>query len=371
MIPMVDLRAQLAGIREELIARVIGTIDSGQYVLGANVREFEEKAAQFLGTGHAVGVASGTDALHLALHALGIGPGDEVITTPFTFFSTVEAIIYLGAKPVFADIDPGTFNINPEEVSKKITAKTRAILPVHLFGYPARMDAIMEEARRRGPSRRRGLVVVEDCAQSFGASLNGIQTGSFGDAGCFSFYPSKNLGCYGDGGLVAVKDGALDGRVRSLRNHGQGRTYIHDEIGFNSRLDELQAAVLLVKLKRISEYNEMRRRKAALYTELLEGRVTCPSHAEKGACHVYHQYTIRHPRRDALRQALLEAGVSSMIYYPIPLHLQPALKGVAGGRGSFPHAERAAEEVLSLPIYPELEDSAIERIAQIIIKQDA
>jgi dTDP-4-amino-4,6-dideoxygalactose transaminase len=364
MIPMVDLLAQLAGIREEVLARVKQTIESGQYVLGKNVREFEVKAAEFLGTGYAVGVASGTDALHLALKALGVGPGDEVVTTPFTFFSTVEAIIYLGARPVLADIDPKTFNIDPGEAAKKITAKTRAILPVHLFGYPAPMEAIMELAGRHG------LVVVEDCAQSFGASLKGRQTGSFGEAGCFSFYPSKNLGCYGDGGLIAMKDGSLAEEVRSLRNHGQKKTYIHEEIGFNSRLDELQAAILLVKLGRISEYNEARRRKAALYTELLGGHLPCPSYGDGGGYHVYHQYTLRHPRRDALRQALLDAGVSSMIYYPVPLHMQPALKGMAGGKGSFPHAERAAQEVLSLPIYPELEDSAIERIAQIIRRTD-
>ncbi len=365
-IPMLDLKKQLAGIRDEVVREVLGVIESGQYILGRMVGRFEESAAAYIGTRHAIGVASGTDALALSLKALGIGPADEVITTPFTFFSTVEAILYLGAKPVFADMDIETFNIDPSKVEEKITERTRAILPVHLFGYPAAMGRIMELAGRHN------LKVVEDCAQSFGATLgqNARKTGGFGDAGAFSFYPSKNLGAYGDGGLITTNSDEMAREIRLLRNHGSSGSYIHQSIGFNSRLDELQAAILLVKLKRLDHYNEKRRHKAALYNRLLSGLdgIKCPPMGEDGGSrHVFHQYTIRHRRRDAVKEKLRQQQISSMIYYPVPMHLQPALGFMGHKEGDFPCAEAACREVLSLPIYPELEDAEIERISKIVI----
>lgn len=386
-IPMLDLKKQLAGIKGEVVGEVLGVIESGQYILGRMVGRLEEHAAAYIGAKHAIGVASGTDALALSLRALGIGPGDEVITTPFTFFSTVEAILYLNAKPVFADIDPDTFNIDPSKVEEKITAKTRAILPVHLFGYPAAMGRILELAGRHN------LKIVEDCAQSFGATINrngqkagnrngqkaggrksqksierkSLKTGSFGDAGAFSFYPSKNLGAYGDGGLITTDNDEMERQIRLLRNHGSSGGYIHHYVGFNSRLDELQAAVLLVKLKRLDAYNEKRRQKAALYGRLLSAAsIKCPSADDGASGHVFHQYTIRHPRRDAVREKLQGQQISSMVYYPVPLHLQPALRFMGHKEGDFPRAEAASREVLSLPIYPELEDSAIERISKVV-----
>jgi dTDP-4-amino-4,6-dideoxygalactose transaminase len=360
MIPMVDLKKQFEGIREEVLSVANAVIESGQYILGRRVKEFEEEAAAYIGARHAIGVASGTDALHLSLKAMGIGPGDEVITTPFTFFATAEAVIYQGATPVFVDIDPETFNIDASLVEAKITSRTRAIIPVHLFGYPADMEAINDIAKKHG------LRVVEDCAQSFGASIHGRKTGSLGYAGCFSFYPSKNLGAYGDGGLVTVNDDALAEEIRLLRNHGQRGGYVHTTIGFNSRLDELQAGILLIKLRRIEEYNTKRREKAALYNRLLCGTVTCPGAGSDGFHHVYHQYTIRHPKRELLRERLKEAGVSSMVYYPVPLHLQPALGFLGHKEGDFPVAENISREVLSLPIYPELPLSDVERVSEII-----
>ena len=361
-VPMLDLKKELAAIKEEMVREVSEVIESGQYILGQKVARFEELSAAWLGVRHAIGVASGTDALLLPLKALGVGPGDEVITTPFTFFATAEVIIYLGARPVFADIDPETFNIDPAKVEEKITGRTKALLPVHLFGHPARMDLIMEMARRHG------LEVVEDCAQSFGTSLGGKKTGSFGDAGAFSFYPSKNLGAYGDGGLVATDSDETAARIRLLRNHGLAGRYIHESIGFNSRLDEIQAAVLLVKLKRVGEQNAKRRLKAALYDKFFSAAgVKCPpSGADVSALPVYHQYTIRHPHRDAVMERLRAEGVSSMVYYPVPLHLQPAMRFMGYKEGDFPCAEAASREVLSLPIYPELEDETIERITKIV-----
>ena len=366
MVPMLDLKKQMEGIRDEMLNEVAAVIESGQYILGKKVSQFEQKAAEYIGAKHAIGVASGTDALHLSLKALGIGPGDEVITTPFTFFSTLEAIIYLNATPVLADIEPDTFNIDPAKIEEKITPKTKALIPVHIFGCPAGMDRILQIAGKYD------LKVVEDCAQSFGATLGGRKTGSLGDAGCFSFYPSKNLGAYGDGGLVCVDSDSLATGIRLLRNHGSSGGYMHSTVGFNSRLDELQAAILLVKLKKIDSYNEARRQKAALYNRLLcgDGRsgIICPPLGEAGSSftHVFHQYTIRHPRRDAVREKLRAEQVSSMIYYPVPMHLQPALKFMGHKEGDFPAAEAACREVVSLPIYPELEDAVIERICSAV-----
>ena len=359
MIPMVDLKRQFKGIKNEVIQVITEILQSSQYVLGKNVRAFEKRTADYHKVKEAVGVASGTDALHLAIDALDIGQGDEVITTPFTFFATVEAILYTGAVPVFVDIEPDTFNIDPDRIESQITENTRAILPVHLFGHPADMQKIKRIARKHG------LKIVEDCAQCFGADINRKKAGSFGDAGCFSFYPSKNLGGYGDGGLIILNNRKVADTVRELRNHGSRGSYIHRRVGFNSRLDEIQAGILLIKMKHIDSYNRKRRRNAHLYTELLSDRVKCPTE-HKGAYHVYHQYTIMSSRREAIQQKLREKNISSVIYYPVPLHLQNALRFLGYHKGDFPVAENVAKRVLSLPMYPELEGPAIRKIAQTI-----
>lgn len=359
IVPMVDLSKQFSEIKEEVCEKITQILESSHYILGPNVHEFEKMVSDYIGVSDAIGVASGTDALHLALEGLDIGEGDEVITTPFTFFATVESIVYTGAKPVFVDIELDTFNMDCGKIEEKITSRTKAILPVHIFGHPADMDAIVEIAKRCS------LRVIEDCAQAFGAGFRGKKAGSIGDAGCFSFYPSKNLGAYGDGGMITLNSKNLRDAVKSLRNHGSNGSYIHDSIGFNSRLDEIQAGVLLVKLKRIDEYNRKRRQKAAIYSSLLSGSVKCPSESE-GTYHVYNQYTIMSGKRDAIQKKLKENGISSVVYYPRPLHLQAATSFLGHKEGDFPNAERASREVLSLPIYPEIEESTIEEIAEII-----
>lgn len=359
VVPMVDLKIQFQNIKDEILKVVAEILADGQYILGTKVSELEKKIADYIGVMEAVGVASCTDALHLSLNSFGIGQGDEVITTPFTFFATVEAILYVGAKPVFVDIEPDTLNIDVNKIEAKITKKTRAIVPVHLYGHIADMEEILKIARARG------LKVIEDCAQSFGAELNNGKAGSFGDAGCFSFYPSKNLGGYGDGGIVVLGDSQMAGTIKELRNHGSKASYIHEKVGFNSRLDEIQAGILLVKLKYIDEYNEQRRQKAALYTELLSDKVKCPVE-KKGVYHVYHQYTVRSPQRDEIQKRLREKGISAVVYYPVPLHLQQAVTFLGYKRGDLPVAEKACQEVLSLPIYPELRESMVEKIAEII-----
>jgi dTDP-4-amino-4,6-dideoxygalactose transaminase len=357
---MVNLKRQFEGIREEIMRSLAEVLESSRYVLGPKVTEFEDKVAEYCGAQAAFGVASGTDALHIAIKSLGIGKGDEVITTPFSFFSTVESILYEGATPVFVDVDLDTFNIDVEKIEERITDRTRAILPVHMFGLPVRMDEVMHIADKHG------LKVIEDCAQAFGASIDGGKVGSFGDAGCFSFYPSKNLGAVGDGGMITLRDSGFSDVVRKMRNHGSSGSYVHELIGFNSRLDEIQAAILLVKLKRVDEYNLRRRERARLYTKLLSSSVKCPS-GEQGFFHVYHQYTILSPKRDEIRKKLKEADIASMIYYPIPLHLQKPLEFLGYGKGDFKSAEKAAEEVLSIPMCPEIENSDIERIAEIVL----
>jgi dTDP-4-amino-4,6-dideoxygalactose transaminase len=356
---MVDLGKQFAEIKEEIFLMMSQILESSQYILGPKVREFERKMAEYTGVPHGIGVASGTDALHLAVEALGIGDGDEVITTPFTFFATAEAIIYTGAKPVFVDVELDTFNMDCSKIEEKITPRTKAILPVHLFGHPCDMEKIMQIAARHN------LSVVEDCAQAIGAAERGKRVGSFGDAGCFSFYPSKNLGAYGDGGMITLRSSELADSMKSLRNHGSKGSYVHDSVGFNSRLDELQAGILLVKLKRLDEYNEKRRRNASLYRAALCDAVRCPSEKE-GCYHVYNQYTILSGARDRIQKTLKENSVSSVVYYPRPLHLQKALGFLGYKEGDFPFAEQASTEVLSLPMYPELEESSIRKIAEII-----
>ena len=359
MVPMIDLKKEFAEIKGEVFDMLTQVLESSQYILGPKVAEFEKKIADYHNVSSAIGVASGTDALHLSLDAFGIGEGDEVITTPFTFFATAEAILYTGAIPVFVDIEPETLNIDVSLIEKKITSRTKAIIPVHIFGHPADMDPIQKIAKKHN------LKIIEDCAQAFGSSIRDKKTGSFGDAGCFSFYPSKNLGAYGDGGIITINDLAVAGNIRKLRNHGSKGAYKHETIGFNSRLDEIQAGILLVKFKRIDECNKKRRQKAALYTKLLSGAVKCPVEKD-GFYHVYHQYTIMTPKRDVIQEKLKASGVSSVVYYPIPLHLQEALGFLGYKEGDFPVTEKAAREVLSLPMYPGLEEEAIKRIAEII-----
>ncbi len=356
---MINMKAIVEDAKEELLHQAQEVILSGRYILGPKVQELEQKIARYHGLGYAVGVASGTDALMLALRAADIGPSDEVITTAFTFFATVEAILYVGARPVFVDIDPETYNINPDLIEQAITDRTKAILPVHLYGLPAPMDRIMQIAQKHS------LVVIEDCAQAFGASINGKKVGSFGLAGCYSFYPSKNLGGFGDGGMVVTSSEDMARRIRSLRNHASEAGYLHKGIGYNSRLDELQAALLLVRLKRIDRDNALRAEKARYYTERLSSLVQCPTVPE-GYTHVFHQYTIRHPERDRLREALRQEGIASVVYYPVPLHLQEPLKELNYREGSLPETERAAREVLSLPMHPFLTTTEQGRVCETI-----
>jgi len=360
-VPMVDLGVHYERLRSKLDPAIAEVMSGTRYILGPNVQALESELAGYLGVAHAISCASGTDALHLALRAAGIGPGDEVITTPFTFIATAEAICYCGAEPVFVDIDPRSFNIDPEGVAAAVTDRTRAILPVHLFGQPADMaalSAIADEHR---------LILIEDCAQSFGARLDGRQTGSLGLAGAFSFFPSKNLGACGDGGLVTTSDDALAAEIRMLRNHGRRVDgYQHEVVGYNSRLDELQAAILRVKLPHIEEFNRQRRRVAASYREHLGDTSSLELPFEDGlGHHVYHQYTMLVPegRREALQSALRQAGIASAVYYPTPLHRQPAFSGYSRA-SSLANSEAVAERCLSLPIFPEMTEEQIERVAE-------
>jgi dTDP-4-amino-4,6-dideoxygalactose transaminase len=358
-IPMVDLKAQYRHLKPEIDEAVQAVVASGQFVLGPAVAAFEREVAEYCGVRHAIAVASGTDALHLALRAADVGAGDEVVTTPFTFIATASAISYTGARPVFVDIDPATFNIDPALIEPAVTRNTRAILAVHLYGQPADLGPIRELCRARG------LALIEDCAQSFGAEYGGRKCGAYGDMGCFSFYPSKNLGAYGDGGMVVTDDDTAAERLRQLRDHGRVAAYRHAMVGYNSRLDELQAAVLRVKLKRLDQYNRGRRGNARRYNErLADAGVATPVEDGKGL-HVYHQYTIRTDRREAVRKALAVADIGSAIYYPVPLHRQEVYAACNAGI-SLPAAEAAAEEVLSLPMYPELTAEQIDEVAHVL-----
>lgn len=363
MIPMVDLKAQYQVLKPTLEPAMLAALEATQFVLGPNVQAFESEAADYLGVEHAVGVASGTDALHLALVAAGVGEGDEVITTPFTFIATAEAIDYVGATPVFVDIDPQTFNIDLNAVEAAITPRTRAVIPVHLFGQPVDMPALMTLCDQHN------IRVVEDCAQSFGATIETasgpVQTGAFGDTGCFSFFPSKNLGCYGDGGLVTTNSAEIAEQLRSLRNHGSKVRYYHSEIGFNSRLDELQAVVLRAKLPLIDEYNQHRRRVARAYAAGLEGLPVGIPHEDGIGHHVYHQYTLLSEQREKIMEALASAEIGHAIYYPVPLHQQEVFSESCKGL-SLPVTEQVASQCLSLPIYPELEDERVAEITDVI-----
>lgn len=361
MIPMVNLKAQYADIKDEIEQGLSEVLDSCAFILGPNVKAFEQEAAGYLGVKHAVGVASGTDALHLALEALGIGAGDEVITSAFTFIATAEAIRYVGAKPVFVDIDPETFNITPEAVEKAITDKTVAVMPVHLFGQPADIAGI------KSICDHYQLKLVEDCAQSFGASIDGRQTGGLGDAAGFSFFPSKNLGAYGDGGLVTTNSDSTAAMLKKLRNHGSDVRYYHDVIGYNSRLDEMQAVILRAKLKRIDQYNSRRRHVAHLYSELMAD-LPLQTPVEDGIGeHVYHQYTLLSENRDEVLKALQSQQIGCAVYYPVPLHQQTVFAEDCQGL-SLPVTENVAAQCLSLPICPSLADQDIKLIVAEISK---
>lgn len=361
-VPLLDLKAQFRDIRKEVMAAVESVCEDQGFILGPRVVELEQALARYVGTTHAVGCASGSDALLLSLMAAGVRPGDEVLTVPFTFFATVSSITRLGAKPVFVDIRPGSFNLDPTQVEKKVTVRTKAIIPVHLFGQCAEMEAINEIARRKKIS------VIEDAAQAIGASRNGVRAGALGDTGCFSFFPSKNLGGFGDGGLVTTNDRTLNDAVAMLRVHGSRTRYVHEQVGINSRLDALQAAVLTVKLNHLDRWTEGRRRNAATYARLfadakLLDRVALPK-TEAGNFHVFNQFTIRAQKRDELKAYLKEKTVGTEIYYPIPMHLQNCFKELGHQKGSFPVSERAAEEALSLPIYAELTDEQLTYVVE-------
>lgn len=363
-IPLLDLKAQYRTIKADVMAAMEAVCDEQGFVLGPRVQEFEQATARYIGSRHAIGCASGSDALLLALMAFGVTAGDEVITVPFTFFATAGAISRLGAKPVFVDIQADSFNMDPQRFERAITPRTKAVIPVHLFGQCADMPAINAIATRRG------VRVVEDACQAIGAAQEGRRAGRLAEIGCFSFFPTKNLGGFGDGGLMTTDDEGLADVLAMLRVHGSRVRYLHEAIGINSRLDALQAAVLQVKLAHLDEWTEGRRRNADRYQRLfanakLLDRVLLPSTAQ-GNFHVYNQYTVRVHQRDELRNFLKEKGVGSEVYYPLPMHLQNCYQHLGHHKGSFPVSERAAEEVLSLPIYAELTEDQQAYVVQMI-----
>jgi len=364
-IPMLDLTRYDQSLKKEIARRVEEVFTTGRFVMGPANEAFEKAFAAEIGVAHAVGVSSGTDALLVSLMALGIGPGDEVITSPFTFFASAGVVARLQARPVFVDIKPSTFNLDPEKLEAAITPRTRAIQPVHLYGQCADMGPILEIAQRRG------IPILEDACQAVGASWNGRTAGSIGRLAAFSFYPTKNLGAAGDAGAVTTDDDALAEIVRSLRIHGSPVTYHHQRVGGNFRQDALQAAVLLAKLPRLAAWNERRREIAAGYTALFasaesQGKVALPREAA-GQRHVYHQYVLRVAERERVRARLAKDGVATAVFYPVTLHLQECFRGLGYAEGSFPEAERAAREVLALPVFPELTDMEVERVAASVL----
>ena len=359
MIPLVDLKAQYRALKPEIDQAIQRVLDNAQFILGPAVSSFEQDFAAFCHSADAIGVNSGTSALHLALLAAGVRPGDEVITVPFTFVATVAAIEYAQARPVFVDIEPTYFTMDPAKIERAVTSRTKAIVPVHLYGQPADMDAIRDVADRHR------LIVIEDACQSHGSEYKGRRCGSMGLLGCFSFYPGKNLGAYGEGGAIVTSDPALATKVRLLRSWGEEVRYEHKHRGFNYRMDGVQGAVLGVKLKYLEAWTEARRSHAAEYTRRLTGTAASAPTERPASRHVYHQYVVRVPERDAWRAALTEAGVQTGVHYPIPVHLQPAYADLGYSRGDFPIAEQAAAEVLSLPMFPEMTDQQIESIATV------
>jgi len=358
-IPLIDLQAQYRAIKTEIDQAVHAVLERGQFILGPEVEALEREVAAYCGTAHAVAVASGTDALELSLRALGIGPGDEVITTSYSFFATAEAIVAVGATPVFVDIEPVAYTLDPALLSRAVTLRTKAVIPVHLYGHPCVMEEIL------GVAKAHHLKVLEDCAQAIGARYRGKRVGALGDAGALSFFPSKNLGGYGDGGMVVTNNSAVADQVRLLRVHGSREKYHHLIVGKNSRLDELQAAILRVKLRHLDGWNEARRRHAATYTELfqrhrLDGVVT--PRELPGATHVYHLYSIRMAERNRVKRALTEQGISNQVAYPSTLLAQPALAAYAKRSAPCPLAEALSREIVSVPMYPELTGEQIGRV---------
>jgi dTDP-4-amino-4,6-dideoxygalactose transaminase len=357
-VPYLDLKAQYRSIKPEIDEAIARVLESCQFVLGPEVEGFENEFAEYCGTTDCIAVNSGTSALHLALLAAGVGPGDEVITVPFTFVASVATILYTGAKPVLVDIEPRTFNMNPAAIQAAISPRTKAIMPVHLYGHPADMDFIMDVAREHG------LIVIEDAAQAHGAKYKGRPVGSIGDIACFSFYPAKNLGAYGEGGAVTTSNPAYAEKIRSLRDWGQDRKYHHVLRGYNNRLEAIQGAILRVKLRQLEIWTEARRRIVEKYGDLLaDADVVLPAERE-WARHVYHLFTVRCKNRDVTQAALLKHGIQTGVHYATPVHLQPAYGELGYGPGSLPESEKAAKEVLSLPIYPELTDAQLELVAE-------
>jgi len=360
VIPFSDLKLQYLSIKDEIDAGIERVLTSGWFILGEEVRAFEEEFASYLGVSHAVGVGSGTEALHLALLACGVGPGDEVITVSHTAVATVAAIELAGAKPVFVDIDPATYTMDPSQLESKVGSATKVILPVHLYGQVADMDPVLAMASQRG------LKVVEDAAQAHGAEYKGRKAGSLGDLACFSFYPTKNLGAFGDGGMIVTSDATLAERLTLLRQYGWAERYVSSIKGLNSRLDELQAAILRVKLRWLDEWNATRRKFAALYDRRLRDKgVTIPVEREHGK-HCYHLYVIRSKHRDELQKFLRDNGVGAIVHYPVPAHLQEAYRDLGTSEGTLPVTERCAREVLSLPVAPELHEEQIETVCDLV-----
>lgn len=360
-IPSFDLKRQYQNLKLEIDQAVQEVMRKGQFILGENVTLLESEISIYCGAKYAIGVASGTDALLLSLRACGIGSGDEVITTPFTFFATAEIISNLGARPVFVDIEPDTFNMDVEKIEKVITKDTKAILPVHIFGQMCDMDKLMEIKEKYD------LFIIEDACQAIGAVYNDKKAGSIGDAGCFSFFPTKNLGAFGDGGMVITNSEEIKDRILMLRNHGSKKKYYHEELGYNSRLDEIQAAILRVKLRYLDNLIGRRQRIAELYTTSLSDipYVKVPT-VKPGRTHTFHQYVIRAENRDELQKYLSDHDIGSTVYYPLPLHLQEVYKGLGYKFGDFPEAEKASKEVLALPMWPELTDEEVKEVAEVI-----
>ncbi|MDZ7843097.1 MAG: DegT/DnrJ/EryC1/StrS family aminotransferase [Gammaproteobacteria bacterium] len=359
-VPFLDLQPEFEELESEWLDAVRRIGMSGAFILGPEVRAFEQEFADYVGAPHAVSVANGTDALVLALKALDVGAGDEVITTPYSFFATAEVVSQVGATPVFVDIDPVTFNLDIDQVESRITGRTRAVLPVHLFGCPMDMTALNELAGRRG------IAVIEDCAQACGATHADRRVGSWGGFGSFSFYPTKILGCYGDGGAITIQDAGHVEKIRSLRNHGASAPFVHDAIGYNSRLDEIQAALLRIKLRRLEENIERRRRVAAWYQRGFESTDVVTPASPHGE-HVYNLYTIRTPGRDRVKAHLQSAGIGFNLCYPLPLHLQKVYRHLRYATGDLPRADRASLECISLPIHPWMSQRQVERVVEVVL----
>jgi dTDP-4-amino-4,6-dideoxygalactose transaminase len=364
-VPMLDLSEQYIKIKEEVLTKLDEVMTSTRFILGDNVKKLEADVAEYSEVPYGIGVANGSDALHISLQACGVQTGDEVITTPFTFFATAGAVARAGATPVFVDIDPITFNIDPTKIEAAITENTKAIIPVHLYGQTADMDPIIEIAKKHH------LYIVEDAAQAIGATYKGKKSGSLGDTCCFSFFPTKNLGAYGDAGMVVTNNEELADKMKVIRVHGSKPKYYHHVLGYNSRLDEMQAAILNVKFSYLDSWVDNRRKNAQMYTELLNKElgetVVTPVELED-RFHVFHQYTIRVPERDKLQAFLKEQGIETMVYYPLPLHVQPVFKDLGYKEGDFPEAEKAAKEAISLPMFPELKKEQIEYVVKNIVK---